>query len=164
MSQSAVKTIIFVILAAFLLYGGMWYNRRIEAEAEREAVLRQVQERAAEAKAREGFKIEDVVVGTGSREARGGDTVSVHYEGTLDDGRKFDSSYDRNEPFEFTLGEGQVIRGWDLGIEGMKPGGKRRLTIPPALAYGEKGVGVIPPNATLHFTVELLEIKMGERK
>lgn len=100
----------------------------------------------------------DVVNGTGE-EVKAGDTVSVHYIGTFQDGTKFDSSYDRNEPFEFTIGNGGVIRGWEIGLIGMKPGGKRELVIPPHLAYGESGAGPIPPNSTLYFTVELLEIK-----
>lgn len=105
-----------------------------------------------------GLKVEDVVVGTG-KEAKSGDTVSMQYTGTLTNGTKFDSSYDRNEPFTFTLGVGQVIKGWDLGVAGMKEGGKRKLTIPPALGYGATGAGgVIPPNATLLFDVELVKV------
>ena len=105
------------------------------------------------------LKIEDLVIGSGA-EAKPGDTVSVHYTGWLEDGTKFDSSLDRNQPFEFTLGQGQVIPGWEQGIQGMKVGGKRRLTIPPEMAYGKQGYGgVIPPNATLVFEVELLDIK-----
>jgi FKBP-type peptidyl-prolyl cis-trans isomerase len=105
------------------------------------------------------LKIEDLVVGSGAQ-ANNGDTVSVHYTGWLENGTTFDSSKDRNQPFEFTLGQGRVIPGWEQGILGMKVGGKRRLTIPPDLAYGSQGnAGVIPPNATLIFEVELLEIK-----
>ena len=104
-------------------------------------------------------KIEDVVEGSGQA-VEPGDTIVVHYTGTLEDGTKFDSSLDRNEPFAVQIGVGQVIPGWDQGIVGMKVGGKRLLTIPPDLAYGSRGAGgVIPPNATLIFEVELLEIK-----
>jgi FKBP-type peptidyl-prolyl cis-trans isomerase len=106
-----------------------------------------------------GLQYEDLVVGTGA-EAKVGDTVSAHYTGTLEDGTKFDSSLDRNQPFEFTIGAGQVIKGWDEGVVGMKVGGTRKLTIPPDLAYGDQGAGsIIPPNATLIFEIQLLEIK-----
>lgn len=103
--------------------------------------------------------IEDIATGSG-REVKLGDTVVMHYTGTLMDGTKFDSSVDRNEPFETQIGVGQVIEGWDQGIPGMKTGGKRKLTIPSSLGYGSRGAGgVIPPNAGLIFEVELIEIK-----
>jgi len=102
---------------------------------------------------------EDLVVGTGD-EAKQGKMVSVHYTGWLTDGKKFDSSKDRGQPFGFPLGAGHVIQGWDQGVAGMKVGGKRKLTIPPELGYGARGAaGVIPPNATLVFEVELLGVK-----
>lgn len=102
---------------------------------------------------------EDLVLGGGA-EAKIGDTVSVHYTGTFENGKKFDSSYDRGEPFEFTIGAREVIEGWDEGIPGMKVGGKRRLVIPPELGYGEGGSPpTIPPNAILTFEVELVSIK-----
>jgi FKBP-type peptidyl-prolyl cis-trans isomerase len=103
--------------------------------------------------------IEDLVVGTGDT-ATAGQTVVVHYTGWLTNGTKFDSSVDRNEPFDFKLGMGRVIAGWDQGVAGMQVGGKRKLTIPPHLGYGERGAGgVIPPNATLVFEVELLALR-----
>ncbi len=105
-----------------------------------------------------GLIYEEIVVGSGA-EAAAGQQVSVHYTGWLTDGTKFDSSKDRNDPFEFHLGRGQVIAGWDEGVQGMKVGGSRKLTIPPALGYGARGAGgVIPPNATLVFEVELLAV------
>ena len=103
--------------------------------------------------------IEDIKVGEG-KEVKSGDTVVMHYSGTLTDGTKFDSSYDRNEPFTTQIGVGQVIKGWDEGVPGMKIGGKRKLTIPSDLGYGASGAGaVIPPNSPLIFDVELLGIK-----
>jgi hypothetical protein len=105
------------------------------------------------------MQITDEVVGKGA-EAKGGDTVSVHYVGTLANGREFDSSRKHGKPFEFQLGAGRVIKGWDQGVVGMKVGGKRKLVIPPSLAYGARGMPpVIPPSATLTFEVELLEVK-----
>ena len=105
-----------------------------------------------------GLTIEELVVGSGA-DARSGQKVSVHYTGWLTNGTKFDSSKDRNDPFVFPLGAGRVIKGWDEGVQGMKVGGKRKLTIPPALGYGARGAGgVIPPNATLVFEVELLGV------
>lgn len=106
-----------------------------------------------------GLQIVEVKEGTGII-PKAGDIVRVHYTGTLPDGTKFDSSRDRNEPFQFTLGEGQVIKGWDEGISTMKVGGRRNLIIPPDLGYGARGAGTtIPANATLHFDVELIGIQ-----
>ena len=105
------------------------------------------------------LQIDELEVGTGA-EARAGQQVSVHYVGTLTDGSKFDSSRDRGRPFSFALGAGQVIKGWDQGVAGMKVGGKRKLTIPPELGYGPRGYPpVIPANATLVFEVELLDVQ-----
>lgn len=107
----------------------------------------------------DGLVIEEVKVGDGA-EAKKGQTVTVHYTGWLTNGTKFDSSRDRMEPFVFHLGAGEVIKGWDEGVQGMKVGGKRKLTIPPAMGYGARGAGgVIPPNATLVFDVELLKVQ-----
>ncbi len=105
-----------------------------------------------------GLKYIDIKEGTGAQ-PHAGQTVSVHYTGTLEDGTKFDSSRDRNQPFSFKLGAGQVIKGWDEGLSTMKVGGQRQLIIPPGLGYGSRGAGgVIPPNATLIFDVELLKV------
>ena len=105
-----------------------------------------------------GLQYEDAVVGTGASPTKG-KSVTVHYTGTLKDGKKFDSSLDRGKPFQFNIGIGQVIAGWDEGVATMKVGGKRKLVIPANLGYGARGAaGVIPPNAELHFDVELLGV------
>ena len=105
-----------------------------------------------------GLQYWDITVGTGAT-AAAGKTVKVHYTGWLTNGKKFDSSLDRGEPFAFSLGAGQVIKGWDEGVAGMKIGGKRQLKIPPELGYGARGAGnAIPPNSTLIFDVELLDV------
>ncbi len=107
----------------------------------------------------DGLKYWDIKVGTGET-AAAGQNVTVHYTGWLTNGKKFDSSVDRNEPFQFGLGQHQVIKGWDEGVAGMKVGGKRQLHIPAALAYGDRGAGgVIPPGADLIFDVELLKVQ-----
>jgi peptidylprolyl isomerase len=102
--------------------------------------------------------IDDIKVGEGEAVVAG-DTVSVHYVGTLQDGTEFDNSKKRGEPFQFTVGAGQVIKGWEEGLVGMKVGGQRVLVIPSEMAYGERGIGPIPPNATLVFSIELVEVK-----
>jgi len=107
----------------------------------------------------EKLEVKDLVVGKGT-EAKAGDSVKVHYVGTLPDGKEFDSSKKHDKPFDFELGAGRVIKGWDQGVAGMKIGGKRKLTVPPSLGYGARGFPpVIPPNSTLIFEVELLEVK-----
>ena len=151
---------IFLILAAAALWAGVWYNQ------ENNRAVSQAEVAAGEAAARaqsaimQGLKINDLTVGSGAT-AQDGDVITVNYTGTLDNGTVFDSSYARHQPFTFTLGVGQVIKGWDLGLVNMRVGGKRELTIPPDLAYGAQGVpqAHIPANATLHFTVELLSVQ-----
>jgi FKBP-type peptidyl-prolyl cis-trans isomerase len=109
-------------------------------------------------KTESGLQYWDIKVGTGD-EAKAGDHVKVHYTGWFTDGKKFDSSVDAHQPYDFTLGKGDVIKGWDEGVAGMKVGGKRQLRVPPALAYGEAGYkDIIPPNATLIFDVQLLKV------
>lgn len=109
------------------------------------------------AQGQNGLVIKDIKKGTG-KEAFNGSNVTVHYTGWLTNGKKFDSSKDRGTPFRFDLGAGQVIRGWDKGVQGMKEGGIRKLTIPPEMGYGSSGAGTIPPNSTLIFEVELLKV------
>lgn len=153
------RLIIFIVLAAVILGFGMWYSEKVFKESQESEFRVGTAAQQAQSQIMDKLKIEDAVVGTGA-EAKNGETVTVNYTGTLDDGTKFDSSLNPGRtPFSFLLGAGQVIRGWDLGVLGMKVGGKRTLTIPSELGYGSRGAGtVIPPDATLHFTVELLSV------
>lgn len=102
--------------------------------------------------------VDDIVIGTGA-EVASGDTITVNYIGTLQNGQQFDNSYIKGEPFSFTVGAGRVIKGWELGVVGMKVGGQRILVVPADLAYGDQAVGPIPANATLVFAIELIDIK-----
>ena len=158
MTREIMKMIVlgFVILAVFSYFALGLNNNRSGTSAPVASTPQTAD--TEEAKIPDNLKIEDTQVGTGSA-VKSGDTVSIHYAGTLEDGTPFDNSYDRGAPFETPIGAGQVIKGWDLGVVGMKVGGKRRLTIPPELGYGEQGSGTIPPNSTLIFDVELIEIK-----
>ncbi len=134
-----------IILVAFFMYGNTFIN------------LFNPQNNQPKMEQTTGVTKEDVIVGQGA-EAQAGDMITVHYVGTLTSGQVFDSSRDRNQPFNFTLGAGQVIKGWDEGVAGMKVGGKRRLVISPDYGYGASAVGPIPPNSTLIFEVELLDV------
>ncbi|OQY87961.1 MAG: peptidylprolyl isomerase [Anaerolineae bacterium UTCFX2] len=148
-TRIAIGAVVVIILAAVAFFV---YNSRPPAESQPTPGGTMITTAS-------GLQYEDLVIGTGAQ-AQPGDTVSVQYTGWLQDGTKFDSSLNRNQPFTFTLDMGNVIRGWDEGVGGMKVGGKRRLVIPPDLAYGSRGAGgVIPPNATLIFEVELLEVR-----
>lgn len=143
-SRSLDKRILLVggVLILALAAGAYWYfNLRATGEVTTAS----------------GLKYIDEVVGNGPNPTPG-KRIRVHYTGTLPDGTKFDSSVDRRQPFEFVFGVGQVIKGWDEGLASMKPGGRRKLIIPPSLGYGPNGTGKIPPNSTLHFEVELLGV------
>ncbi len=156
--------ILIIAGGADLLFGGKASQNQSLATSTLSTTIVNTAEPVASSSAKpqtmkDGLIIQDEVVGTGE-EATPGKKVTVNYVGTLTDGTKFDSSYDRNQPFSFTLGAGQVIPGWDEGVAGMKVGGKRKLTIPPSLGYGTGGVpGTIPGNATLIFEVELLKVE-----
>jgi FKBP-type peptidyl-prolyl cis-trans isomerase len=147
MKRLSILTIVVLVAFTWILQGG-----NIMAASEKES-------NAQEVTTPSGLKYVDQVVGTGDV-AVAGKTASVHYTGWLENGKKFDSSVDRGQPFSFPLGTGRVIKGWDEGVQGMKVGGKRKLTIPSDLGYGSRGAGgVIPANATLIFDVELLGVR-----
>ncbi len=142
-----------------LLIVGVFYGIFIYKKSPTPRQEQQPQTSLSSPAAKTDLQITDEKIGTG-KEAKTGNTITVNYIGTLENGAKFDSSYDRGNPFSFVLGQGQVIKGWDQGLIGMKVGGKRKLVIQPSLAYGVQGVSnIIPPNSTLIFEVELLEVK-----
>jgi FKBP-type peptidyl-prolyl cis-trans isomerase len=146
-----------IVVATLLTAGAGWAGDRDKKDKPAKE-SKEKEKKGKTVTTKSGLQYEDLKVGQGD-EAKAGKTVDVHYTGWLTDGKKFDSSVDRGQPFSFRLGGGQVIRGWDEGVAGMKVGGKRKLTIPPELGYGASGAGgVIPPNATLVFDVELLGV------
>ena len=148
----AVLIIAIIVVFGYILQGAMG-NPIGSSETAQETPQTQT-------KPTEEVQIEELAEGTGEQTVQPGDTVVMHYRGTLEDGTQFDSSYDRGQPFTTQIGVGQVIEGWDKGVPGMKVGGKRKLTIPASLGYGEQGSPpTIPPNATLIFEVELVEIQ-----
>lgn len=160
------KKIIFLLLALLIVGVGFYYlgvkNKGATPNLSTPAAVIISPSPSASSSATiqkmDGLIIEDITVGTGA-EAIAGKLITVNYLGTLLDGTKFDSSYDRNAPFQFTLGAGEVIKGWDEGFSGMKVGGKRKLTISPELGYGSVAMGTIPANSTLVFEVELLKVE-----
>lgn len=153
------KIAFLIIVTIFAVWGGNKLNIYLDGVAATNAAAAADAKRQKEEEILSRLKIEDIVPGYGVA-AKNGDILSVMYKGTLEDGKEFDSSYKTGKPYDFMLGQGQVIPGWDKGLVGMKVGGTRRLTIPYELAYGEAGrQGVIPGKATLIFVVELKEIK-----
>ncbi len=160
-TNNVLKIIVFVIVAIALIGGGIYYNRKLDAQSQQRAIAEGETAKQKQSEIMANFKIEDVVVGTGA-EAKNGDKVTVNYEGTFTDGKKFDSNIDpafkHVQPFSFTLGAGEVIKGWDSGVLAMKVGGKRKLSVPPELGYGANARGPIPANSTLLFTVELVGV------
>lgn len=162
--KKIITTICFIALAAIIIGAGVWYDTKEQQKNNEAAAQAGAAANAAQQTIMQNLKITDDVVGTGAA-VQNGDTVSVLYTGSLDDGTVFDaSSKHGNQPFGFTVGAQQVIQGWDLGLVGMKAGGKRELTIPSELGYGPQGNGSIPPNATLHFTIQLLSISSSSAR
>ncbi len=154
-----IKVLIIIVVLILIIAGGIYLFSKPIPKQETQTNMTNPTNQPSKVLSPSGeLKIEDLTIGEGE-EIKSGDTVTVHYSGTLEDGTKFDSSYDRKEPFQTQIGVGKVIKGWDEGIVGMKVGGKRKLTIPPDLGYGANATGPIPPNSTLIFEVELLNVK-----
>ncbi|MBI5221039.1 MAG: FKBP-type peptidyl-prolyl cis-trans isomerase [Candidatus Liptonbacteria bacterium] len=153
--MSKIRIILFLIVAVVVLYFGRAYSIQLQQRATGERAATAEREKAAAQELAAKVAREDLVVGTGA-ESKPGSTVSINYLGTFPDGKVFDQSL---KPFDIKLGAGQVIPGMEIGLQGMKVGGKRRITIPPEMGYGDQARGSIPANSTLIFEVELLEIK-----
>lgn len=160
------KKVLIVLVAAMVVVAGIALSRSRIVNAPKEenkinvSDASQTKNNQTNEKKSMELGIKTTQEGTGDRVVKAGDTISVHYTGKLEDGTKFDSSVDRGTPFSFTIGVGQVIKGWDQGLLGAKVGEKRTLTIPSELGYGSRGAGAsIPPNATLIFDVEVISIK-----
>ena len=162
--KKTVKFILFAVVAVALIWLGAWYDNRSADQANQAELTAGKAAQQTQQNLMDQLKITDDVVGTGA-EAKAGDSVSVLYTGTLDNGTVFDaSSLHGNQPFSFTLGAGQVIQGWDLGVVGMKVGGTRELVIPSQLAYGANSPAPsIPANSTLHFKVQLLSVSSTQK-
>lgn len=156
--NSSRAPIIIIALLLLAAVGYYFYNQNQNSETKSMTDTPNLQTTDTTVTQATELVIEDLTSGTGA-EAVIGKVVTVNYLGTLTNGTKFDSSYDRGTPFSFTLGDGDVIQGWDKGVVGMKVGGKRKLTIPSNLGYGDRDLGVIPPNSTLVFEVELLKVE-----
>jgi FKBP-type peptidyl-prolyl cis-trans isomerase len=159
--KRTISFILFAVLAVALIWAGVWYDNKSSDEANVAALQQGQAAQQAQQQIMNQLITKDDVVGTGAA-VQSGDTVSVLYTGTLDDGTVFDaSSLHGNQPFSFTIGAtdaGSVIQGWNLGVVGMKVGGTRELTIPPELGYGANANGPIPANSTLHFKIQLLSV------
>lgn len=147
--NQSIGVFVAIVVTGFILFGGQFLNLFSSNDNSNQANMQQ---------GTTGVKVENIVNGQGIL-AEKGDLITVDYIGTLTDGKVFDSSIDRKQPFTFQLGVGQVIKGWDEGVLGMRVGGKRRLTIGSDFAYGNQAVGTIPPNSTLVFEVELLKVQ-----
>ena len=157
--KRTISYVLFAVVAVALIWLGSWYDNRSTQQSNQQELAQGQAAQQEQNQRMSQLQIKDDVVGTGAA-VQTGDTVSVLYTGTLDNGTVFDaSSLHGNQPFSFTVGAGQVIQGWDLGLLGMKVGGTRELTIPPDLAYGDQSPAAsIPANSTLHFTIQLLGV------